>query len=72
MGPRPEPDLPPEEHSESATRGLWLSGQRRTKVPGQGQSSPGGVLSAFGPQHKRRSCEGVLQEINVSSAIPIS
>ena len=31
-GPRPEPDLLPEEHSESATRGLWLSGQRRTQV----------------------------------------
>ena len=28
--PRSEPDLLPEEHSESATRGLWLSGQRRT------------------------------------------
>ena len=32
LGPRPEPDLLPEEHSESATRGLWLSGQRRTQV----------------------------------------
>ena len=32
LGPRPVPDLLPEEHSESATRGLWLSGQRRTQV----------------------------------------
>ena len=32
LGPRPKPDLLPEEHSESATRGLWLSGQRRTQV----------------------------------------
>ena len=31
-GPRPEPDLLPEEHSESATRGLWLSGQQHTQV----------------------------------------
>ena len=31
-GPRPGPDHLPEEHSESATRSPWLSGQRRTQV----------------------------------------
>ena len=32
QGPRPEPDHLPEEHSESATPCLWLSGQRRTQL----------------------------------------
>ena len=60
-GPRPEPDLLPEEHSESATRSPWLSGQRLTQVLlvrlREGRLQPCDILlDASGPRaQKRRS-----------------